>query len=229
MIVIFTLSPAFEEPDDVTLLGLVVVRVDLRPELHLLDDRVDLLLAVLTGLHGRLVLELAVVHELADRRASHRGDLDQVEVGLLGQPQRVLDADDADLLAVRTDQAHLGDADPVVDAGLCADVSSSGRPTRSTPGDGEGPRSWCTRGPGLRSHERPPRGGRSPGAGASRRPDLDPTTSDSPGRQVGGGPPLADRPRTATARRSRTGDGRSRSRLPADPRSADRLRGPLRH
>ena len=29
-----------EEPDDVTLLGLVVVRVDLRPELHLLDDRV---------------------------------------------------------------------------------------------------------------------------------------------------------------------------------------------
>ena len=40
MIVTLTLSPCLEEPHDVALLGLVVVRVDLRPELHLLDDRV---------------------------------------------------------------------------------------------------------------------------------------------------------------------------------------------
>ena len=33
-------------------------------------------------------------------------------------------ADDADLLTVRTDQAHLGDADPVVDPGLGADGAS---------------------------------------------------------------------------------------------------------
>ncbi len=73
-----------EEPHDVTLLGLVVVRVDLRPELHLLDDRVDLVLAAPRGPScARLVLELAVVHELADRRAGHRGHLDQVEVCLL--------------------------------------------------------------------------------------------------------------------------------------------------
>src|SRR3954451_15830580 len=40
----------FQEPHDVTLLGLVVVRIDLRPELHLLDDRVHLVSACLTGL-----------------------------------------------------------------------------------------------------------------------------------------------------------------------------------
>src|SRR5437764_1178155 len=56
-----------EEPHDVTLLGLVVVRIDLRPELHLLDDRVHLVAARFTGLLRGLVLELAVVHELADR------------------------------------------------------------------------------------------------------------------------------------------------------------------
>src|SRR4029453_14071030 len=104
-----------EEPDDVTLLGRVVVRVDLRSELHLLDDRVRLVLARLTGLHGRLVLELAVVHELADRRSGHRGDLDQVEIGLLGQTQRVTDG---------TDKPPLVYADPVVDPGLGADGAS---------------------------------------------------------------------------------------------------------
>src|SRR5690606_28254096 len=45
----------------------------------------------------------------------------QVEVGLLGETQRVFDAHDADLLAGRSDQADLADADPLVDTGL-ADV-----------------------------------------------------------------------------------------------------------
>ena len=83
MIVTLTLSPAFEEAHDVTLLGLVVVRVDLRPELHLLDDGLLLVPARLARLLGGLVLELAVVHDLADRRAGRRRDLDEVEVGLL--------------------------------------------------------------------------------------------------------------------------------------------------
>ena len=77
--------------------------------------------ARLAGLHVRLVLELAEVHELADRGPCQRGDLDEVEVGLLRQLQRLLDADDADLLPVGADQPHLGDADAVVDPGL-ADV-----------------------------------------------------------------------------------------------------------
>ena len=113
-----------EEPHDVTLLGLVVVRVDLRPELHLLDDRVHLVAARFTGLLRGLVLELAVVHELADRRPGGRRDLDKIEIGLLGQPERIADGDDADLLTVRTDEPHFGDADPVVDAGFDADGAS---------------------------------------------------------------------------------------------------------
>ena len=57
-----------QEPHDVTLLGLVVVRVDLRPKLHLLDDGVRLVASRFASLLGVLVLPLAVVHELADRR-----------------------------------------------------------------------------------------------------------------------------------------------------------------
>jgi hypothetical protein len=119
------LVPRLEEADDVALLGRVVVRVDLGTELHLLDDGEHLVLAALTRLLRRLVLELPVVHELADRRAGHRSDLDQVEVAVLRELDGLADGDDADLLAVGPDQAHLRDADPVVDAGFSADGASS--------------------------------------------------------------------------------------------------------
>ena len=125
------LVATLEEAHDVALLGLVVVGVDLRSELLLLDHGELLVAAGLPGLLRALVLELAVVHELADRRAGGGGDLDEVELGLLRQPQGVLDAHDADLLAVRADQADLGNADAVVDARLCADGVSSFR------------RRWC--------------------------------------------------------------------------------------
>jgi len=107
----------------VALLGAVVVRVDLGAELDLLDDRVDLVLACFPRLHGGFVLVLAEVHELGDRRLGHRGDLDQVEIRLGGQAQRVLDADDADLLSVGANQPHLRNPDAVVDARLADGVS----------------------------------------------------------------------------------------------------------
>ena len=75
----------------------------------------------LARLHVGLVLELAVVHELGDGRTCVRGDLDEVEVGVLGKAQGNLGADDADLLPTGTDESDLGDADPIVDARL-ADV-----------------------------------------------------------------------------------------------------------
>ena len=120
-----------QEPHDVTLLGLVVVRVDLRTKLHLLDDHVRLVPTRLTGLLGVLVLELPVVHELADGRLALRRDLDQVEVGLLGELQGLVGRDDADGLAVGSDESDLGNPDPVVDTQLGADVSSSGVGRRS--------------------------------------------------------------------------------------------------
>src|SRR4030095_265930 len=63
------LVAAFEEAPDVPALGLVVVLVDLRPELLLLDRGELLVAAGLPGLLRALVLETAVVHELAYRRA----------------------------------------------------------------------------------------------------------------------------------------------------------------
>ena len=67
-----------------TLLGLVVVHIDLRPELHLFDDGLRLVLAGLAGFHRGLVFELAVVHELGHRGPCHGGDLDEVEICFFG-------------------------------------------------------------------------------------------------------------------------------------------------
>jgi hypothetical protein len=108
----------------VTLLGLVVVLVDLGTKLHLLDDHVRLVPTGFTGLLGVLVLELPVVHELADGGLALRGDLDQVEVRLLRQLQRLVRRNDPDRLAIGSNEPDLGNPDPIVDAQLCADVSS---------------------------------------------------------------------------------------------------------
>jgi len=109
----------------VTLLGAVVVRVDLRPDLDLLDDRLRLVLARFPGFERRLVLELAEVHELADRRPCRRRDLHEVEIGLLGQSQRVGDRYDPDLLARRAYETNFRYPDAVVDSRFSADVTSN--------------------------------------------------------------------------------------------------------
>jgi hypothetical protein len=48
-------------------------------------------------------LELSVVHELTDRGPRGRGNLDQIEVSLLSEPESLVNGDDPDLLALRTD------------------------------------------------------------------------------------------------------------------------------
>jgi len=108
----------------VTLLGRIVVRVDLGTKLHLFDDRVRLVATSLTSLLGVLVLELAVVHQLADRRPLGRGDLDEVEVGLLCESQGLVRADDADCFAVGANEPNFGYPNPVVDTQVSADGSS---------------------------------------------------------------------------------------------------------
>jgi hypothetical protein len=114
-----------EEPLDMALLGAVVVRIDLRADLDLLDDRLSLVLARLSGLQCRLVLELAEVHQFADRRPRRGRDLDQVEICLLGQPERVVDRDDPDLLARRAYQPYFRYPNAIVDTRFSADVTSS--------------------------------------------------------------------------------------------------------
>ena len=114
-----------EEALDVALLGLVVVVGDLRAQLDLADVDLLLVLARLLGLLLLLVLVLRVVEQAADRRARVRRDLDQVEIGLAGDPAGLVGVDDPDLLAVGADQADLRNADALVDA--------SRVPVRGTP------------------------------------------------------------------------------------------------
>ena len=56
-----------------------------------------------------------------------RGDLDEVEVRLLGKAERIGGGNDADGLATGANESDLGNPDPVVDSKLGADVSSCGQ------------------------------------------------------------------------------------------------------
>ena len=113
-----TLSPACRKPSARLSLVVVVVRLDLQAETDLLEDRVRLVASGLLGLLRGFVLELPVVHDLDDGRLRVGSHLDQIEVGLLRQAQRDLDADDADLLTGGADEADLGHADAVIGAGI---------------------------------------------------------------------------------------------------------------
>ena len=124
MIVTLTFDPASQEADHVALLGLVVVRVDLGSQLLFLDDGLLLVLARLARLLSRLVLELAVVHDLADRRLGVRGYFDEVEIGVRGDAECIFDAHDAYLFTAGSDQADFRYANALVDAGLSADGAS---------------------------------------------------------------------------------------------------------
>lgn len=61
------------------------------------------------------VAELAVVHDLADRRPFGGGHLDEIELGLAGHFQRLRRRHYTQLLAVDADEPNWGDADLIVD------------------------------------------------------------------------------------------------------------------
>jgi len=63
-----------------------------------------------------LVAEFAEVHDLADRRAFGRGNLDQVEIGLSGQLKCLACRDDAQLFPLHADQANGADPDLLIDS-----------------------------------------------------------------------------------------------------------------
>jgi hypothetical protein len=62
------------------------------------------------------ILELAEVHELGDGGLRERSDLDQVDILLLGEPQRFANRNDAELLTFLADQADFSRRDLAVDA-----------------------------------------------------------------------------------------------------------------
>src|SRR5262249_21291543 len=115
------LVPGFEEPRDMALLRGVVVRIDLGPELDLLQTGARLLLARLLLTDVPLVLELAVVHDPTHRWIGLRRDFDEVQLELLGLSQRLARVHDADLLAVRSYESDAWSPDPVVDPWIGGD------------------------------------------------------------------------------------------------------------
>src|ERR1700731_2761714 len=118
------LRSRLQEADYVALLGLVVVIVDFWSQLLFFDDGLLLVPAGFARLLRRLVFELAVVHDFADRRSGVRGNFDEVEIGVRGDAQCVLDAHYAYLLSPGADQSDFRSADALVDAGLSADGAS---------------------------------------------------------------------------------------------------------
>ena len=114
-----------DEAAQVAHLDRVVAFVGAGAELHFLDFD-DLLLGL--GLGGALlllVLELAVVHQPADRRIGLGDDLDEIDVGLAREAQRLGDADDPQRLVLGAVQAYLGCHDLPVEAVLALCVGST--------------------------------------------------------------------------------------------------------
>ena len=98
-------------------LDIIVMGIGSRTELDFLDLD-DLLLLAGLGLALLLfVLELAQVHDLADRRGRVGRDFDQIQPGVLRHLQPDRGRNHADILSIGADQADFGHADAFVHAG----------------------------------------------------------------------------------------------------------------
>ena len=106
------------------LLDFEVVVVDLEAETNLLDFRGALVASRFALLDLLVVLELAVIDQLGNRRLRIGRHLDEIEVRFLCQVQCDGSRDDPHLFAVRSDKAYLGDANLVVNAWFVANDDS---------------------------------------------------------------------------------------------------------
>jgi hypothetical protein len=102
------------------------VLVDLGPELHLLDDDVRGLLSRFLAPLLLLVLVPAVVHDPTHGRIGVRRNLDEIELFLTGDRERLRQRLDPELLAPGPDEKDLAGPNPVVDPGVvCGYVITS--------------------------------------------------------------------------------------------------------
>lgn len=74
---------------------------------------------------GRFVLELSVVHDLADWGLGVWCDLDKIQVCVERELAGIFNSNDANLLTIWTDKADLGNSDTLINASFSADVDSS--------------------------------------------------------------------------------------------------------
>lgn len=98
-------------------LDLVVMGVGPGTELHFLDLDDLLILASLGFFLLSLVLELAIVHDLADGRRRVRGNLHEIESGLFGHYQGSFGGYYAYVFAIGADEADFRGPNAFVDAG----------------------------------------------------------------------------------------------------------------
>ena len=97
-------------------LRLVVVRADVHAELDLLHLRSRVLLLLLLVL-GKLILELAEIHDAADRRHGVRRDFHEVEAEFHGLSQSVLEFHHPELFTGgRENHTHFFRADSLIDS-----------------------------------------------------------------------------------------------------------------
>src|SRR5690606_31417113 len=103
-----------QEAHQVAKLDLVISLIRAGPEFDLFDLRLLLLLAGGLSLLVLLEHELAVVHDPAYRGVRVRCDLDEVQTRVFGGRKSLLNAHDADLLAVGTDYTNPGRSDLLI-------------------------------------------------------------------------------------------------------------------
>ena len=83
-----------------------------------LDFDLGLVLTSLLGLHGLLVLELAVIHDPTHRGIRVGRNLHQVKPLFIGDALRIADAEETELRSIYADQTAGGSGDLVIDAGV---------------------------------------------------------------------------------------------------------------
>ena len=108
-------------------LGVKVTRADLQPVLHLLEADVGGLSPRFLGPLGFIELELAVVHDATHGRVGEWRHLDEVEVHLPGNRQRIRQGFYPELGAVGVNEADFTGTDPLVDPVLVSGGGSGDR------------------------------------------------------------------------------------------------------
>ncbi|CFX16749.1 protein of unknown function [Candidatus Filomicrobium marinum] len=108
-----------EETFDGPHLDVVVVLINRRTHLDLLDLDGLLLFACFGGFFLLLELELAVVHDLADRRLSIRRNLNEIQAGVIGAILRLEAVYHPDIFSVLINQTDFSDPNGVVDFRAC--------------------------------------------------------------------------------------------------------------
>ena len=104
-----------EELEDVAHLDVIVVVIRVWPELHFFDFNDLLLLTRLSFFLLSLVLELAVVHNLTDRRVRVWRNLDQIQASLFGHFHRAGGCHNTYIFAFCANQADIFRRNPFVD------------------------------------------------------------------------------------------------------------------